>query len=80
VSSKRVLAGYPNVGKSAVFNRLTGMDIISSNSLFFPCIATFSVLLKELGIKDLYKLTGIMLLCVVITGSLLQVVLSLFTR
>ncbi len=37
----------------------------------FPCIATFSVLVKELGIKDLFKLTGIMLHCVVITGSLL---------
>ena len=48
-------------------------------SMFFPCMATFSVLLKELGIKDLLKLTGIMLLCVVITGSLLHIVLSLFT-
>lgn len=49
-------------------------------SMFFPCIATFSVLLKELGFKDLLKLTGIMFLCVVITGSLLHVVLNLFTR
>jgi len=48
-------------------------------SMFFPCIATFTVLLKELGVKDLLKLTGIMLLTVVITGSLLHVVLSLFT-
>lgn len=48
-------------------------------SMFFPCIATFSVLLKELGFKDLLKLTGIMLLSVVITGSLLHLILSLFT-
>ena len=47
-------------------------------SMFFPCIATFTVLLKELGFKDLLKLTGIMLLTVVITGSLLHLVLSLF--
>jgi ferrous iron transport protein B len=48
-------------------------------SMFFPCIATFTVLLKELGVKDLLKLTGIMLLTVVITGSLLHVVLNLFS-
>ena len=31
MSSRIILAGYPNVGKSVVFNRLTGMDVISSN-------------------------------------------------
>jgi len=46
--------------------------------MFFPSHCTFTVLLKELGFKDLLKLTGIMLLTVVITGSLLHLVLSLF--
>jgi ferrous iron transport protein B len=31
MSSRIILAGYLNVGKSVVFNRLTGMDVISSN-------------------------------------------------
>jgi len=46
-------------------------------SMYFPCVATFTVLLKELGIKDLLKSTTIMILSAFITGSLVNLVLSL---
>ncbi|MEN6455084.1 MAG: nucleoside recognition domain-containing protein [Prolixibacteraceae bacterium] len=42
-------------------------------SMYFPCIATFSVLLKELGFIDMLKSTLVMLLSVVIAGTLLNV-------
>jgi ferrous iron transport protein B len=38
-------------------------------SMFFPCVATFVVLLKELGWKDTVKATAIMLAAVTATGA-----------
>lgn len=38
----------------------------------FPCIATFIVLWKELGVKDLIKSTAIMITVSIIVGSLLN--------
>jgi ferrous iron transport protein B len=38
-------------------------------SMFFPCVATFVVLLRELGWKDTLKATAIMLVAVVATGA-----------
>ena len=38
-------------------------------SMFFPCIATLVVLLRELGWRDTMKATGIMLAAVVATGA-----------
>ncbi|MBN2817344.1 MAG: ferrous iron transporter B, partial [Bacteroidales bacterium] len=46
-------------------------------SMYFPCVATFAVLLKELGIIDLLKSALIMVLTALITGSLLNLILSL---
>jgi ferrous iron transport protein B len=45
-------------------------------SMYFPCVATFAVLLKELGLIDLLKSTLIMVLSALITGGLLNMVLS----
>ncbi len=45
-------------------------------SMYFPCVATFAVLLKELGIIDLLKSTLIMVLSALFTGGLLNIVLS----
>ncbi len=45
-------------------------------SMYFPCVATFAVLLKELGVIDLLKSTVIMVLSALITGSLLNKILS----
>jgi len=41
-------------------------------SIYFPCIAAFVVLLKELGIKDMAKSAGIMLSLAIIVGSLIN--------
>jgi ferrous iron transport protein B len=44
-------------------------------SMFFPCIATFVVLLRELGVVDMLKSTGIMIAAALITGGILNLVL-----
>ena len=44
-------------------------------AMFFPCIASFVVLAKELGIKNMLKATAIMLAVVLIVGSLLNLIL-----
>jgi ferrous iron transport protein B len=45
-------------------------------SISFPCIATFAVMFKELGLKDLLKATAVMIL----TGLVLGVVLNFGMR
>ncbi|MDI3533823.1 MAG: ferrous iron transport protein [Thermosediminibacterales bacterium] len=44
--------------------------------LYFPCVATFTVLLKELGIMDTVKAVGIMFLTTMIVGGLLNLLLG----
>jgi ferrous iron transport protein B len=44
-------------------------------AMFFPCIATFIVLLKELGLRSLVKAVGIMIATSLIVGSLLNLIL-----
>jgi ferrous iron transport protein B len=44
-------------------------------TMFFPCIATFAVLLRELGVKGLMKSIGIMLATTLIVGGSLNVIL-----
>ncbi|MDI6401747.1 ferrous iron transporter B [Balneolaceae bacterium ANBcel3] len=44
--------------------------------VYFPCIATFVILFKELGWRELLLLTGIMLLIVVVTGTGLNLLLN----
>jgi ferrous iron transport protein B len=44
-------------------------------AIFFPCIATFTVLIKELGVKDTIKSTILMLATSLIVGSLLNLFL-----
>jgi len=44
-------------------------------TMYFPCIATFAVLLKELGIKDMLKSAGIMLISTVVVGGVLNLIL-----
>jgi len=44
-------------------------------AMFFPCIATFVVLLRELGVVDMLKATGIMLVTALLVGGILNLVL-----
>jgi ferrous iron transport protein B len=44
-------------------------------SMFFPCIATFAVMLRELGIKGLIRSTGIMIATALIVGTILNLIL-----
>jgi ferrous iron transport protein B len=44
-------------------------------AIFFPCIATFTMLIKELGIKDMLKATIIMIIASLIVGGFLNLIL-----
>lgn len=65
------------VGMLGPLNLTTKQLIIGSTILavYFPCIATFIVLLRELGIKDMLKSALIMLLVALLVGSLLNLLL-----
>jgi ferrous iron transport protein B len=41
-------------------------------SMFFPCIATFSIMLRELGAKDMAKAFGIMVFTSIVVGTVLN--------
>ncbi len=47
-------------------------------SMFFPCVATFVVLWRELGIKDMVKSLSIMILSSLVVGGLLNLILTRF--
>jgi ferrous iron transport protein B len=42
---------------------------------FFPCIATFAVMLKELGIRDMLKAMTLMILTALLIGGTLRIIL-----
>jgi len=65
------------VGMLAPLNLSLKQLIIASVvlTMYFPCAATFAVIIKELGIKDMLKATAIMLLATLIVGGLLNFVL-----
>ncbi|MFO7896490.1 MAG: ferrous iron transporter B [Candidatus Cloacimonadales bacterium] len=44
-------------------------------TMYFPCIATFTVMLKELGIKDLIKSSLIMIFSTLVVGGIMNLVL-----
>jgi ferrous iron transport protein B len=44
-------------------------------AMFFPCIATFVVLLRELGVINMLKATGIMLVTALLVGGALNLIL-----
>ncbi len=76
-----LLVGF--LRKDAAMGMLASLDltakqlVISSTALamFFPCVATFVMLARELGVRDLLKAIGIMLAAVLIMGSLQNLVL-----
>ena len=44
-------------------------------ALYFPCLATFIVMMRELGIKDMMKAAGLMLLTAVVVGGLMNLIM-----
>jgi ferrous iron transport protein B len=44
-------------------------------TMFFPCIATFVVLFREVGIIDTLKSIGIMITVALLAGGLLNLIL-----
>jgi ferrous iron transport protein B len=44
-------------------------------AMFFPCIAAFVVILRELGVVNMLKATGIMVAAALITGGILNLIL-----
>ncbi len=57
---------------------LTAKQMVISSvvlAMFFPCVATFVILLRELGIKDMLKASGIMIVSALIMGGLLNLVI-----
>lgn len=46
-------------------------------AMYFPCVATFAVMIKELGVKDMLKSAGIMVGSALVVGGLLNLVMWL---
>ncbi|MFH1438755.1 MAG: ferrous iron transporter B [Pseudomonadota bacterium] len=44
-------------------------------SMYFPCVATFAVLVKELGVRDMLKSTAIMVTSALAVGGILNLVI-----
>jgi len=58
---------------------LTAKQLVISSTFLamsFPCVATFAILARELGVKDMLKATGIMISAALIVGSLLNIILE----
>ncbi|MFC1508083.1 FeoB small GTPase domain-containing protein [Candidatus Omnitrophota bacterium] len=65
------------VGMLGPLNLTTKQLVIGSTilAIYFPCIAAFVMLIKELGIKDMLKSAAIMIVVALIVGALLNVIL-----
>lgn len=65
------------VGMLAPLGLTTKQLIVGSTilAIYFPCVATFIVLIRELGIKDMLKSALIMILVALIVGCLLNLIL-----
>jgi len=57
---------------------LTAKQLIIASvvlAMYFPCVATFTTLVKELGFVDMLKSAGIMIVSSLIVGGLLNIIL-----
>lgn len=65
------------VGMLGPLNLTTKQLVIGSTilAIYFPCVATFIVLTRELGVKDMLKSALVMLSVVLIVGGLLNLIL-----
>ncbi|MFH1783357.1 MAG: nucleoside recognition domain-containing protein, partial [bacterium] len=67
------------IGMLAPFNLTAQQLVVSSTvlAMFFPCIATFAIVIKELGIKDAVKSILIMIFVSLFVGSVLNFIFKL---
>ncbi len=65
------------VGMLGPLDLTTKQLVIGSTILavYFPCIATFVVLIRELGVKDMLKSAAIMVAVSVVVGTALNLIL-----
>jgi len=57
---------------------LTAKQLVISSTvlaMLFPCVATFVILARELGVRDLLKAVGVMIVAALVMGSLQNLVL-----
>lgn len=62
------------VGLLAPLN-LSGKQLVTATvvlSMFFPCVATFAVFIKEFGVRDTLRASGIMVLTATLAGALVN--------
>ena len=66
------------IGMLGPLNLTTKQLVIGSTvlAIYFPCIATFTVLVKELGVKDMLKSAMLMIGTAVVVGGLLNLILK----
>jgi ferrous iron transport protein B len=66
------------LGLMAPLDMTAGQLVVGSVvlAMFFPCIATFVILLKEFGVRGMLKATGIMMAAALTTGAILNLVLD----
>ena len=59
--------------------QLTANQLVVASTVLavsFPCIATFAVLIKEIGLRDMIKTVSMMLIIALIVGTLLHTILG----
>jgi len=84
-SASALLIGF--LRKDMAMALLTTMGLTASQLLvgtvvltvFFPCIATFTVLLREMGIKNTMKITAIVMSFAILAGGIVNLILANFT-
>jgi ferrous iron transport protein B len=57
---------------------LTAKQLVVSTTflaMVFPCVATFVIMARELGVRDMLKATGVMIAAALIVGGLLNLIL-----
>jgi len=66
------------VGMLEPLNLTTKQLVIGSTilAIYFPCIATFVVLVRELGIRDMLKSASLMIITAIVVGGILNIVLQ----
>jgi len=63
------------LSSSITFSPMQLVIIATILTIYFPCVATFAVLIKELGVKDMAKSAGIMAGTAIIVGFTMRAVL-----